>query len=121
MRLKVLTLSLLLFLFGFVGFAFLLILVTPVVHDTTNGRLCGRRDFDKVETFFTRYGECLLRWHHPQLFALVVDYTNLAHPNAFVDARAALTKITAWPSWAASYRNSLLPSLCWVRFITKNR
>ena len=98
-----------------------LVLIPSEVHDTTNGRLGGRRDFDKVETFFTRYGECLLRWHHPQLFAIVVDYTNLAHPNAFVNARAALTKIAAWPSWAASYRNSLLPSLCWVRFIVKNR
>ena len=37
------------------------VLIPSEVHDTTNGRLCGWGDFDKVETFFPRYGECLLR------------------------------------------------------------
>ena len=98
-----------------------LVLIPSEVHDTTNWRLCGWRDFDKVETFFPRYGERLLRRHHPELFALVVYHTNLAYPNALVHTRAVLTKISAWPARAPSYRNSFLLSLCCFCFVTENR
>ena len=86
-----------------------LILVTPVVSDPTNGRLCRRRNFHKIEPSLPCDDEGLLRRHYTELFPFIISNPNLSDPNTFVNPRAGRTKI---PPLSSSKSDGFLPSLC---------
>src|SRR5918993_1207467 len=65
----------------------LLVLILAVVHDSTDGRHGGRRNFDQVEAFLSGKDESLGRRHDAQLLPRVVDDANFTDPDALVDAQ----------------------------------
>ena len=76
-----------LFLTSVFVFLRLLVLEPSIIADSTDRRNRGRRDFDQIEAFLTREREGVLRWHHPELRALIVDDANLADPNLVVNTQ----------------------------------
>ncbi len=64
-----------------------LVLKLAEVYNATDGRVCGGRDFDQVQTLFARLAYGFARLHHAELFAVFTDDANLRHANSFIDAR----------------------------------
>src|SRR5688572_25916813 len=75
----------------FPGPLLLLVLILAVVHDSTDGRHGGRRDFDQVEAFLAGKDKSLGRRHDAQLLPRVVDYADFTNPDALVDAQPVVT------------------------------
>src|SRR5262249_53401481 len=69
----------------------LLVLVLAEVHDAADGRVCGRRDLDQVETLGLGNRQRLRRRHDAELRSVVVDDANFSNTNAFVHTNAVVT------------------------------
>src|SRR5688572_3921215 len=69
----------------------LLVLVLAKIHDPADRRHGRRGDLDEIEPFLASNGERLRRWHDPELLSGIVDDTDFANTDAFVDANTVVT------------------------------
>jgi len=69
----------------------LLVLVPPVIHDPTDRRFGGRRNFDQVKSLLFGGLQGGTQIHDAQLVALVVDDANLTGTYELVDIGRVLT------------------------------
>ena len=84
-----------LMLLRFPGALLLLVLILAEVHDPADRRHGRRRDLDQVEPLLLGDGQRLRRRHDAELLAGIVDDTDFADTNAFVDARAIVAAGTS--------------------------
>ena len=92
-ELDFLDLDRLLVLLGLPGALVLQVLVAAIVGDTAHRRHRGGGDLDEVESLGPRNDQCLLRRHHAELLAGIVDHANLAYTNPLVGPRAVAAEV----------------------------
>jgi hypothetical protein len=63
----------------------LLVLKTPVVHDSAYGRIGASGNFNEVETFFLRSAEGFVSGQDAQLLTILEYYADLRNTNPVVD------------------------------------
>src|SRR6056297_1170050 len=71
--------------FCFFTFFFKLKLIFTVIKNFAYRRICLRRYFHKVGTYFLSYIYSLRRRHNAPLFTLMINYANFSYPDLLID------------------------------------